>query len=195
MLSWIARFFRRNQRASAQLPPVRDSIQERQCAPAPEEQADAAAAEDAENAVCSVDYALLLSDSGSLEDLPEDDRYLAIARRHGGIIQPTVSGLTLILFETGADGESAAAGRLDFARELEKKSLARIRCLHGQTRAMQHAPHPQADAAGPRFTLRNFHVLVQHAAALDLGEVTEAGSYHASQRARARGRPARAETT
>lgn len=133
--------------------------------------------------VRKLDYALLITDSGSLENLPEGERYLEMAHRHGGLVQPSVSGLTLVLFEPEEEG-MAAAGRVAFARELEKKSLARIRCLHGQAMALRDPPAP--GRSDPVYTLRNFHVLVQHAAALDLGKVTEAGSYHAAQRARQR---------
>lgn len=195
MFAWIARLLRRNR-----IPPGSSGAAEVPAGPAdppggglPDAASGGAAIPAATapgggsaRSVRKLDYALLISDSGSLEDLPMGERYLELARRHGGIVQATVSGLTLVLFEPDEEG-LAATGRVEFARELERKTLARIRCLHGQALARQES---RRTAKGePAFTLLNFHVLVQHAAALDLGKVTEAGSYHAAQRTKPR-RPA-----
>ncbi len=192
MFAWIARLLRRTQKplsgsapdhAGTESGPTQDLVDVSspacEVAPVPQQQADAG---DAERVIRRVDYALLLTDSGSLENVPDGARYLDLARQHGGVIQPSVSGLTLVLFEA-QEGDDVAPGRLDFAAELEKKSLARIRCLHGQSLARCHA------SGKGEITLLNFHVVVQHAAALDLGTVTEAGSYHAAGRARARRKP------
>ncbi len=195
MFGWITRLLRRGRNAAG-APASEEKILEEQSQAAPAsarpdpltqpgtENPHSAVAEAAtDRGIRTMDYALLITDSAALEKLPEGDRYPELARQKGGIMQPTVSGLTLILFEPGENGQ-AAPGRIEFARELEKKSLARIRCLHGQALAIQN--NGSADGYGPQFTLQNFHVLVQHAAALDLGKVTEAGSYHASKVARKR---------
>lgn len=194
MFSWLSRLFRRTKSVPAAAAPGVEHLEgagnappEAAIVPVEEQPAvDAPAGpEETDGTIREMDYALLITDSGSLEDLPEAARYVELARQHGGMIQPTVSGLTLILFEPG-DGEedSAGSGRVAFADALEKKSLARIRCLHGQTRVVRASS--RAEDGNATFTLLNFHVLVQHAAALNLGEVTEAGSYHVARRTRSR---------
>lgn len=165
MFNWLTKMVRRVRTRSGG-PGSVTTIEPERAIPEPP------ATEAARTGVRQIDYALLIADSGNLDREVRIDVPQELVRDCQGHLQEWVSGVSLVVFEREEEAGPSNL-RLDFVEKLEACGLPGVRCLHGTSLA-------RFDERGG-VTLKNFHTLIQHGAALRPGMFVEAGNYRANR--------------